>query len=175
MDPWLTLLAGSNNLCCSCARSHRPQVRAPTLRESTSSSRRGDLRPSFTTSTTFIRHQGRVTPPLRARSGIDYTFRQDQVISSTLHARFVTIGRIQAPVCRTITPRTTGDVLPPTPHPSSGRLHGKEIRPTATLHALESLVHTTYSGIGAVHRLHTLQLDLHVATGSRLRGYIDLC
>ena len=162
-------------MCCSCARSHRPQVKDPTLRESTSSSRRGDLRPSFTTSTTFIRHQGRVAPPLRARSGIDYTFRQDQSISSTLHARFVTIGRIQAPVLpyhhtSHHRRRPTADTTP-----SPGRLHGQKIRPTATLHALESLVHTTYSGIGAVHRLHTLQLDLHVATGSRLRGYIDLC
>ena len=98
MDPWLTLLAGSNNfvlLLCTITLSPGHSSYPSGIHELLPARR----------STSIVRDLDHVRPSsgkghstLRARSGIDYTFRQDQLISSTLHARFVTIGRIQAPV-----------------------------------------------------------------------------
>ena len=53
--------------------------------DSTSSSRRGDLRPSFTTSTTFVRGSG-ISPTPRERRRIDYTSRSRPSITSNLRA-----------------------------------------------------------------------------------------
>ena len=64
----------------------RPQVKAPTLRGTLRAPPGAEtFRPSFTTSTTFVRGSG-ISPTPRERRRIDYTFRSRPSITSNLRA-----------------------------------------------------------------------------------------